>query len=100
MAPKSASKYHALKWLLSLTENNFQTKFAVEYNEQEVQEMIIVKKARKALEAVKQAAKHVKELAEQALEPMIKPVYGFFSRFKSAFGPVSNEINNNMALSL
>ena len=95
MQPKPASKYHALKWLISLTENNMQTKFNVEYNEQEVQEMIIVKKAKKALELAKLAAKALQQASNELVQPIIEFFMPVFNN------PFKRPINfNNINISL
>lgn len=88
MQPKPASKYHALKWLIELTKNNFQTKFGVEYNELEVQEMIILKKMRKATQAVKDQAKALKLAAREAslgFVEIVAPVFIFKNNRRNNF---------------
>lgn len=74
--PKPASKYHALAWLINLTRENYQGKSGAEYNETEVNDMIIVKQMKKAAELCKAAAKRT---SSTSARPLYCPTFKLYS---------------------
>jgi DNA-binding CsgD family transcriptional regulator len=78
MSPKLASKYHALKWLVELTRNNYLTRHGVEYNE-----LAVAKLTAKCLDSLQIA---------RALNIKTKNVY----RYISAARHKTNSLTNRM----
>lgn len=92
MSPKPASKYHSLVWLIELTKNNYQTKFGVEYNQWEVDQMILVKQAKKAQELARLNAKALKAGIDKSFSNVLVS-------YKPNFFNVNRTINfNNISL--